>query len=233
MRIAPSTLTLTLMVTTIWACQTRTPAAPADATAPSAVAALDPAHRAQPAARATPQPATPQPAPPVAPSPPAPSPQAAQRGPTYSPFVLEVKSQSVFKRISFKDVGAKLAQEQASLVYESLAEALSMELAQRPTLKMSAEVAFDESITDPTNHLACGSDHLYIDFWRGQNPARWGYSLWSGCGEDDNFAWKELKSAALERPELTEPTEQVAPLARDIVETLAQAAQRGCYQKAC
>lgn len=150
--------------------------------------------------------------------------------PVYSPFVLDIKDKNVFRRISFKDVGAKLDQKHATMLYESLAEALRVELSSDPTLSMRAEVSFDKAITDPKNHLACGSDHLYIDFWRSQNPQRWGYSLWSGCGEDDNFAWKEFVYT-VEKPGV--PVEEIAPLAKNIVSSIKEASAKGCYQKAC
>lgn len=203
---------LALSLLSMTACEVNTPTT--KATAPIAQA---PAAHAQPHAQPSPKEA----------------PAAAEKAPSkpvYSPFVLNIKSQNVFKRISFKDVGSKFEQHKTQALYESLAEAMSMELAAQPTLNMSAEVAFDKAITDPKNHLACGSDHLYVDFWRSTHPQRWGYSLWSGCGEDDNFAWKEFKYSV---EQAGEPTIEVAPLARSIVSSIKEASDKGCYQKAC
>jgi hypothetical protein len=150
----------------------------------------------------------------------------------YSPFVLKVNQGSVFKKISFKDVGFKLKEEEdeARMVYELVAESLAQELASEERLKLAAEVAYDEAILDPNNHVACGSEHLYVDVWHSQRPERWGYSLWSGCGEEDNFAWREIK---VEGAMVSDPLEAVKPLTRGIVESLATASTKGCYQKSC
>lgn len=204
-------LLLAMMCVGLTACEVNSPVkAPAPIANPAqpAVAAVDKDKAEQPAVAA----------------------QKPQFKPVYSPFVLDIKDKNVFRRISFKDVGAKLDQKHATMLYESLAEALRAELSNDPTLSMRAEVSFDKAITDPKNHLACGSDHLYIDFWRSQNPQRWGYSLWSGCGEDDNFAWKEFVYT-VDKPGA--PVEEIAPLAKNIVSSIKEANAKGCYQKAC
>lgn len=160
--------------------------------------------------------------------------EPAAQAPThrYSPFVLRVEQGSVFKKISFKDVGFKLREDEAEAraVYEVIAESLAQELSGEVKLQLAAEVAYDEAILDPNNHVACGSDHLYVDVWRSKQPERWGYSLWSGCGEDDNFAWREIK---VEGQVAGDPIEEVRPLTRGIVEALSTAVERGCYQKTC
>lgn len=150
----------------------------------------------------------------------------------YSPFVIRVGQGSVFKKISFKDVGFKLkdGEDEARAVYEIIAESLAVELAGDAKLQLAAEVAYDEAILDPNNHVACGSDHLYVDLWRSTSPDRWGYSLWSGCGEEDNFAWREI---TIEGASSDDPIESVKPLTRGITEALSAASARGCYQKTC
>ncbi len=148
----------------------------------------------------------------------------------YSPFVLGVSNGDPFRVVSFKDVGMKLADDDAMLMYETIAESLSLELGAAKGLGMSAQVAYDESNLDPKNHLACGSDQLYVDLWRSEGPARWGFSLWSGCGEDDNFAWKEV---AVETLDTGDPVKDVKSLTSNIVSTLAAASSKGCYQKTC
>ena len=148
----------------------------------------------------------------------------------YSPFVLRVSNGDPFRVVSFKDVGMKLDDDDAMLMYETIAESLSLELSAAKSLGMLAQVAYDESNLDPTNHLACGSDQLYVDLWRSEGPARWGYSLWSGCGEDDNFAWKEVTVEALDTGD---PVKDVKSLTSNIVSTLASATSKGCYQKTC
>lgn len=149
----------------------------------------------------------------------------------YSPFVLKVSSQeSVFKTISFKDVGVHgLADAERDVLYETIAESLAYKLSQAQDLSMTSRVVYDEEILDPNNHLACGSHHLYVDIWR-SSKTRWGYSLWSGCGEDDNFEWKEL---SVDEVEVGDLVEEVNPLTKGIVESLRAANARGCYQKTC
>ena len=153
-----------------------------------------------------------------------------KRSHAYSPFVLRVSNGDPFRVVSFKDVGMKLDDDDAMLMYETIAESLSLELGAAKSLGMNAQVAYDESNLDPKNHLACGSDQLYVDLWRSEGPARWGYSLWSGCGEDDNFAWKEVRVETLDTGD---PVKDVKSLTSNIVSTLATATSKGCYQKTC
>ena len=146
----------------------------------------------------------------------------------YSPFVLKVNAKdSVFKTVSFKDVGVNgIPDEERAVLYETLAESLAYGLTADQQLSMTSSVIYDKAILDPDNHLACGSDHLYVDVWRSKQ--RWGYSLWSGCGEEDNFAWKEIEYTP--NPDFTS---EIDPLTRDILSTLRTADSKGCYQKAC
>jgi hypothetical protein len=146
----------------------------------------------------------------------------------YSPFVLKVNAKdSVFKTVSFKDVGVNgVPDEERAVLYETIAESLAYGLSEDRQLSMTSSVVYDKEILDPNNHLACGSDHLYVDVWRSKQ--RWGYSLWSGCGEEDNFAWKEIEYT----PD-ADVTSEIDPLTRDILSTLRTADSKGCYQKAC
>lgn len=150
----------------------------------------------------------------------------------YSPFVLAVQSpRSLFRKISFKDVGVRIDREELrESIYEVMAETLASELRVEAALSMPASVVYDEAILDPANHLACGSDHLYVDVWQSEAPRRWGYSLWSGCGEDDNFAWKEVSYDP--HPE-GDVSIDIKPLAQSIVASIREANKRGCYQKTC
>lgn len=150
----------------------------------------------------------------------------------YSPFVLDVKSKrSLFRKISFKDVGVHVTRDELrESLYETMAESLASELTVDTALSMPASVVYDEAIMDPLNHLACGSDHLYVDVWKSDAPSRWGYSLWSGCGEDDNFAWKEVSFSPHPAGDVTE---EIKPLAQSIVASIREANKRGCYQKTC
>jgi len=146
----------------------------------------------------------------------------------YSPFVLRLEG-SHFDLVSFKDVGMHVGDEDAEIVYETIAESLAMSLAEDEGLGIQAEVAYDEGILDPKNHVACGATQLYVDVWRNAEAAKWGFSLWSGCSEDDKFAWKELEYESKD----ADPIEQIAPLTKSITHTLRKASEAECFQKAC
>ena len=148
----------------------------------------------------------------------------------YSPFVLRIASHKIFRTVSFKDVGSHVGHKDADTVYEALADALSLEMNTVPELSMASNVTYDASNLDPSNHLACGADRIYVDFWRAKSPERWGYSLWSGCGEDDNFAWKEIPYAPSKSKDLVK---DLKPLAKGIVASLKDAHMSSCYQKMC
>lgn len=149
----------------------------------------------------------------------------------YSPFVLNIQG-SPFDKVSFKDVGVHLEDaEEAQALYEAIAESLAVELGQQQQMSLQAEVAYEEAITDPANHLSCGASHLYVDVWRAEAPSRWGYSLWSGCGDEDNFAWREIHLT--KEVNVEDTLEHVLPLTRGIVESWAKAAAKNCYQKTC
>lgn len=146
----------------------------------------------------------------------------------YSPFVVSLAGNHPFKVVSFKDVGLKRATPVPNdPLLEVIAESVAQHLSQS-TLNVEAAVSYDEAILDPNNHVACGSDHLYVDIWR-SGDTKFGYSLWSGCGEDDNFAWKEVP-ATFEPDDLATVVE---PLAASITETLSAATAKSCFQKTC
>lgn len=143
---------------------------------------------------------------------------------SYSPFVLRMSAELPFGRISFKDVGMSLEPEGRALVYEEVAQSLSHALAADPELPMSSEVLYSEAVADPASHLACGVDHIYVDVWAPQGTERWGYSLWSGCSEDDRFALREVDRVG---------AEDVDALTRDIAAELRRAVTRRCFVKRC
>lgn len=150
----------------------------------------------------------------------APQAQQPQRGPVYSPFVVGVQGTEAFSVISFKDVGMSLAPEDRAYLYESLAEGLAAQLRDgAPAL--ATIVDHDEGITDPQAHLACEAGHVYVDLWKAGSG--WGYSLWSGCGEDDEFAHREIPA----------PEASMEPLARDIATQLQVALQTSCFVRHC
>jgi len=139
--------------------------------------------------------------------------------PLYSPFVVQVAS-SPFDVISFKDVGMSLPEEDRALTYESLAEGVALELSD----ERSSLVSYDERAASPDAHLACEGRHIYVDLW--SNDERLGYSLWSGCGEDDRFALEELT-----RPGT--PERDVDELSRAIASSLDRAVATGCFTRRC
>lgn len=150
--------------------------------------------------------------------------------PYHSPFLVEIQG-GPFDRATFKDVGLERGdgEEPDAMLLEAIAESFALDMQSHTELEADAEVHYDENIAEPDNHLHCEIDHLYVDLWQGESPERWGYSLWSGCSELDNFVWREVP---FEKGADVLP-ESVAPLTDSIVESLAKAAHRGCFQKNC
>ncbi len=149
------------------------------------------------------------------------APPPAASAPVYSPFVLEVQSRAIpFSTISFKDVGLSYSEAERDMVYESIAEGLSMELS---TPSVSVNVSHDPSVVAPEHHLACEDEHVYVDLWRTQEGV--GYSLWSGCGENGEFAHREVRSS--------ENRTLFDSLTADIAGSLHQAVRTGCFSKQC
>jgi len=146
--------------------------------------------------------------------------------PRYLPFRVDLQGDLVFHRITFKDVGPGHGRLDHPLV-EAIAESLSLALTADDQLRTRATVAHDPKLLDPRGHLACEGHHLYVDLWR-PTPSRWGYSLWSGCGESDRFAWNEL-----DVPQRPEVTHLVEPLTRSIAASLRAATKRACYRRTC
>ncbi len=145
----------------------------------------------------------------------------------YSPFVVDVKSNQIpFETISFKDVTPGKVLESRETTMESLAESLGMAISANPDFSANCEMRYDEEITKPDNHLACGSKHLYIDVW--QNADDFGYSMWSGCSEDDEFAKASVVLATTD-----DPLDRIAPLVDDIHNKLVMAQAANCFVKTC
>lgn len=151
-------------------------------------------------------------------------PEGPSHSPSYSPFVLQMSTELPFQLISFKDVGMSIDPAHRALVYEEVAQSLSMALAHDEELPMSSEVLYSEEVADPEHHLACGVEQIYVDLWTPQDDERWGYSLWSGCSEDQRFAWREVERSS---------PDDVDALARDIAVTLRSAVARGCFTRRC
>ncbi len=140
--------------------------------------------------------------------------------PVYSPFVVQMSTdETPFSVISFKDVGMSLSSDEQQHVYETIAEGLALEFGSR--------MQHDPHSADPSNHLACEGEHVYVDMW--QSGSGWGYSLWSGCGEDDQFAHREVEVAI-------EPDNRVASiqsLTDDIAQELRRAVRENCFTRHC
>ena len=158
----------------------------------------------------------------------APTSLTTDRAPLYSPFVVEVNGGDLrFDHITFKDVGMSVLPEDRAFVYETVAESLSARLAEGVGMSLNTRVLYSEDAADPAYHRACTPNQVYVDLWHDASIPKWGYSLWSGCGEDAQFAWREL--------ETTEPDPAIAvdPLTRDIAADLARAVTAGCFTKHC
>lgn len=151
-----------------------------------------------------------------------------QTGPHYSPFVVEVSGQGVlFEQITFKDVGMSVAPEDRAFVYETIAESLSSQLAEEAGMSLDVQVVYSEDTADPAFHRACGANQVYVDLWHDASSPKWGYSLWSGCGEEAQFAWRELGTSG------ADPATTIEPLTRDIAANLAHAVAASCFTKHC
>jgi hypothetical protein len=150
-------------------------------------------------------------------------------GPLYSPWVLEVEGDDAsFEEISFKDVGLSSPVEERERVYEAIAMSLAEEIRGDAGLALTSRVRYSEAMSDPSNHLSCAARHVYVDLWQSSRPDRWGYSLWSGCGEDDQFAWREV-----ERPRGEDDDAAIASLTRSIAGSLREAVRTGCFTRHC
>lgn len=152
--------------------------------------------------------------------------QEARRpaGPLYSPFVVSVSDvpHAAFSEISFKDVGLT-ASNRSPLVYETIAESLALELRLDPDAPLMSRVDYAPEQAKPERHLACEAGHIYVDLW--QSSDRYGYSLWSGCSEDDRFAWNEVEEAP--------GASGIATLTASIALSLRSAVAQQCFVRRC
>ena len=68
--------------------------------------------------------------------------------------------------------------------------------------------------------------HVYVDVWHPLASSEWGYSLWSGCGEESEFG----------RGSVTGEHDAVAashPVGDLIANQLRTAIDTGCFRKHC
>ncbi|MFP4600300.1 MAG: hypothetical protein ACLFVJ_18745 [Persicimonas sp.] len=147
----------------------------------------------------------------------------------HSPFVVAL-SGGEFDTVTFKDVGLpRDGDGPDEMLLEVISESFAQQIVARSEFDYDASVSYDADVLEPANHLHCEIDHLYVDVWRGSSPERWGYSLWSGCSERQNFAWREIPAPADD----SDLADWVEPLTESITDTLAEASERGCFQKSC
>lgn len=134
-----------------------------------------------------------------------------------------------FDTITFKDVGLhRTDPSPTDPLLEAVAQSVAYSLEITPGLEVDhSSVEYHEELTDPSHHLSCEQHHLYVDLWDGRD--RWGYSLWSGCSEQDNFVWRELDIP----PHLDDLSARVIPLGDDIARSLARAHAENCFTKSC
>lgn len=156
-------------------------------------------------------------------------------GPHYSPWVVTLQSRAEpgveqqFDEISFKDVGlSSFTPAERPETFEAIAQSLATQLGGDAELPLQSHATYSEAMSRPENHRSCAPRHVYVDLWESEDPARWGYSLWSGCGEDDRFAWEELS-----RTGDAHGGEAITRLTRHIAGSLRTAIQTGCFTRRC
>lgn len=144
----------------------------------------------------------------------------------YSPFAIRLDGHHAFDVVTFKDVGHPLSDPHLH-VDELMAEAFAIALRQSHS-GLLTEVVHEPALLDPRSHVFCDRRHLYVDFWQAATGSRWGYSLWSGCGEDDRFAWQEIDA-----PAAAELATQVERVVDDISRRLQIADGKRCHRREC
>ncbi|MEZ4472917.1 MAG: hypothetical protein R3F60_19450 [bacterium] len=99
-------------------------------------------------------------------------------------------------------MGLRLQPGQREAVLEAVAEAVAGRLGGR--------AEHHPEWTTPAWHGQCRGEHLYVDLWRSPGPDRLGFSVWQGCGADDQLMSVELPTA----PEAFESSAWVDEAAR-------------------
>ena len=141
-----------------------------------------------------------------------------------SPYVLQMSTEAPFDRISMKDVGMSIAPNEREAMYERVASSLSTALADDDELPMSSVVLYSQEKETPAGQLTCGHQQVYVDLWEPNGQQRWGYSLWSGCGEEDEFAHREVDRAH---------AKDVDTLTQSIAKALRHAVATQCFSREC
>ncbi|TXD32319.1 hypothetical protein FRC96_18060 [Lujinxingia vulgaris] len=151
----------------------------------------------------------------------------------YSPYYLTLTGGDfVFRTVTFQDVGMKQPEPgpMAPEVFEAIAHSLAEKFTEHEKLSFSSQVFVDRGLEDPNNHLFCESEHLYVALWRGYSPDRWGYSLWSGCAEEHQFAWEEVLDPVGVDKDLLGSVEY---LTESIAESVSKASESKCFLANC
>lgn len=143
----------------------------------------------------------------------------------YSPFAIRLDGHRTFDVVTFKDVSRPLP-DPALQTDELMAEAFAIAL-RRSHPGLMTEVVHEPALLDPSNHVFCDQRHLYVDFWQ-SSVEKWGYSLWSGCGEDDRFAWQELDG-----PAAYDLAAQIDRVVEHMSHRLRVADTAACHQRRC
>lgn len=150
----------------------------------------------------------------------------------YSPFAVELGGPGAFSVITFEDVGMHLTGDAAAseLLYETISQSVAAAIETSSALDYSATPVYEPRLLDPSQHVYCDDHHLYVALWRGFSPHRWGFSLWSGCGPDDQFAWHEVVAPWADDVDLPSLVE---PLTQAVVDALGDAERTQCFQLRC
>lgn len=161
--------------------------------------------------------------------------ESAEDGATeeyHSPFYIAGEGDLYFERITFTDVGLNAPDPGPAepLVMEAIAESLVQQLERREALDFTGRVDYDKNLEDPAAHMHCDRQHLYVALWRGWEPDRWGYSLWSGCHEQQKFAWEEVLDPHPDHPDVVT---WVEPLVDSIVDSIEEADEEECFSAKC
>lgn len=151
--------------------------------------------------------------------------------PYYSAFGVKVRHNEHFDLISFKDVGLDRSDPKPNGPFlEALAQALAYRFDTHDSLAADARLVYNESLADPEEHTYCEKDRLYVDLWHSSAPSRFGFSLWSGCSNNQRFEKTEMPGPSIDK---APPENVVEPIAKEIVDSVQSAERRDCYKKAC
>lgn len=148
----------------------------------------------------------------------------------YSPYGVRILENTHFDVVTFKDVGVSHFSRDREPLLESIADSLAFNMSVDVTLPYRAQLVHSEKYADPDSHLYCEMNHIYVDIWTATAPDRFGYSLWSGCSETDQFAWEELPITLSEGGEYFSAVEA---LTGRIADRIRDADKSDCFTQTC